>query len=94
MSCHSLKIETGRYTRPKTNVEDRKCLVCEVVEDEHHTLFKCKAHRIIRSHYEDVLLTYDNVQKLFNPDSVDSAMRISSYLKAIETNMKDLDMIN
>lgn len=94
LSCHSLKIETGRYTRPKTNVEDRKCLVCEVVEDEHHTLFKCKAHRIIRSHYEDVLLTYDNVQKLFNPDSVDPAMRISSYLKAIKTNMKDLYMIN
>ena len=37
-SSHSLHIETGRYTRPKTPVEGRKCTCREVVEDELHFL--------------------------------------------------------
>lgn len=43
-SSHSLQIETGRYTRPKMAVEDRKCTCSEVVEDECHFLTECKLY--------------------------------------------------
>ena len=43
LSSHRLEIETGRYTRPKTDAEKRHCFYCkflgkEVVEDEIHFL--------------------------------------------------------
>ena len=45
-SSHTLKIETGRYTRPKTPPEDRICPHCNshAVEDEQHFLIKCSLY--------------------------------------------------
>ena len=41
-SSHTLAIEHGRYTRPKTKIEDRKCPFCpDIVEDEKHFLIQC-----------------------------------------------------
>ena len=40
-SCHTLMIERGRYTKPPTNISDRKCPKCGVVEDEVHFLTQC-----------------------------------------------------
>ena len=37
-SSHTLKIERGRYTIPKTPVSDRLCRTCNVTEDEIHFL--------------------------------------------------------
>jgi hypothetical protein len=42
ISSHRLKIERGRYTRPKTSRSERLCLVCNTVEDEVHFLLDCK----------------------------------------------------
>jgi hypothetical protein len=44
ISAHKLEIERGRYTIPKTAVENRICKQCncEAVEDEEHLLIKCK----------------------------------------------------
>ena len=41
ISCHQLKIETGRYQG--TLLQDRKCECCSSgeVEDEYHFLFHC-----------------------------------------------------
>ena len=41
LSCHSLAIETGRYTRPPLPPEERVCQVCNVTEDEKHFLLQC-----------------------------------------------------
>jgi hypothetical protein len=89
-SCHKLKIETGRYTSPKTPREDRKCALCSVVDDEQHALFDCKAHRLIRRRFHDLLGKKNCVTELLNPCSIEEATMIADYLEAIEDNMKDL----
>ena len=48
-SSHTLEIERGRYTRPKTPVECRSCNVCHVIEDELHFLVDCKMHESERN---------------------------------------------
>ena len=44
-SNHKLRIETGRYTIPKTPIEDCICLKCSnsnEIEDEIHFILSCK----------------------------------------------------
>ncbi len=43
ISSHNLRIETGRYTRPKTPENERKCLYCltQAIETESHFLLNC-----------------------------------------------------
>ena len=48
LSCHQLRIETGRYERPPVPRDERLCTVCFVLEGETHTLFHCKCHIFIR----------------------------------------------
>ena len=88
LSCHKLKIETGRYTKPKTNPEDRKCVLCDVVDDERHALFDCIAHRLIRQQYAELLRTHEDVKKLLNPTSIEEATKVANYLLAVEENME------
>ena len=38
LSCHKLQIELGRHTQPKTVIDQRKCDVCNCIEDEIHFL--------------------------------------------------------
>ena len=93
LSCHPLRIEKGRYTKPKTPREDRKCLICDEVDDEKHALFVCKAHRIIREQHRDILVTCDDVTKLLNPTTILDATRTACYLQAVEDNMKELGIV-
>ena len=46
-SAHSLGIERGRYTKPKTPAEKRICNVCDhkAVEDEFHFLIQCPLYQ-------------------------------------------------
>ena len=41
-SCHSLKVERGRYTNPITPLERRLCFVCREIEDEIHLIMHCQ----------------------------------------------------
>ena len=45
-----LRIETGRYERPKKSEEERKCKQCrdDVTESEIHFLLHCSRHNILR----------------------------------------------
>ena len=94
LSSHKLKIETGRFSRPFTQREDRKCILCNVLEDEVHALYKCRAHRLIREKYKH-LFNEDNreIQQLLNPTSHDDTISLAVYLEEIEENMKDLEMM-
>ncbi|CAC5370074.1 unnamed protein product [Mytilus coruscus] len=48
--CLPLAIETGRYTKPKTLLNDRKCKYCTVdcVEDEKHVVMHCEFYSDLR----------------------------------------------
>ena len=43
LSAHNLAIETGRYTKPKTPINNRTCLYCKnhLIENEIHFLLEC-----------------------------------------------------
>ena len=49
ISAHRLRIELGRYTRPKTLVEDRKCELCKSdIENEMHFVLDCSLYKTER----------------------------------------------
>ena len=43
-SSHTLEVERGRYTNPKTPLNDRLCSLCGIIEDEAHFLVGCKSY--------------------------------------------------
>ena len=88
LSSHKLKIETGRYTKPKTDPQERKCTLCDVIDDERHAMFECIAHRLIRQQYTELLQTRNSVKKMLNPTSIEEATKVANYLSAIEENME------
>ena len=47
-SSHTLAIEYGRYTRPKTKFEDRNCSFCHILDDERHFLIECNINQTER----------------------------------------------
>ena len=77
LSAHSLAIETGRYSKPKTEIDKRICLYCKVVEDEYHFLFNCNIYSTERSVFVNDLSTFSHVP--FFP-SDDNFTLLMSYL--------------
>ncbi|MCG8045176.1 MAG: reverse transcriptase family protein [Candidatus Thiodiazotropha taylori] len=52
VSAHRLEVEAGRWTKPnKTPLENRKCRICNVLEDEYHFLFECVLYQELRKQY-------------------------------------------
>ena len=58
ISAHTLAIERGRYTIPKTPLHDRKCGHCTLkeIEDEHHFLLECPKYEKLRDKFESAAL--------------------------------------
>ena len=59
LSSHSLKVETGRWSR--INHEDRLCDCGEAVEDEFHVLFSCAKTEDVRRKFGIDVRLYENV---------------------------------
>ena len=94
LSSHKLRIETERYTIPKTLVTSRLCKICGVIEDEHHAIYICNAHRLTREKFKNKIdFEHDNLTKLLNLGSVDDATYLAKFLTEIEKNMEKLDMM-
>ena len=52
LSSHRLEVEVGRWVKPnKIPYEDRKCQVCNVLEDEFHFLLECPLNTDLRKIY-------------------------------------------
>ena len=63
LSALPLRNETGRYERPRLDVNDRLCLVCKdgiSVEDEEHLLFHCEKYSALRQEWKIRTSTPDN----------------------------------
>ena len=50
-SSHALEVERGRYTKPNTNICERLCPVCNVIEDEINFLANCKLYAAERTNF-------------------------------------------
>ena len=45
-----VQIESGRWARPNAiPIHDRKCLECNVVEDEYHFVLECNMYTDLRT---------------------------------------------
>ena len=64
-SSHMLHIEKGRYTRPKTPLNERLCYSCHCIEDELHLVTACSINveerRILFSKVADKYRGFDNL---------------------------------
>ena len=65
-SCHKLHIERGRYTRPKTDIENRICSHCDgnCIEDEEHFINKCTRYNELRHNFFESVFTSDHIRTL------------------------------
>ena len=89
LSNHRLHVETGRYTIPKTPRENRSCLSCGILEDEHHAIFVCPMYSHIRLRYRSLLERNTSVMIMLNP-SIDDAQPVARLLMDIEACRENL----
>ena len=92
LSCHDLRIETGRYQRPFIPRENRLCSICFVLEDETHALFICKANQFIRQQFQNLIIKYPSLETILNPSNIHDAEKIAKYIRDIEKNRTVLKM--
>lgn len=93
MSSHPLCIETGRRKNPKIPRAERVCMLCNVLEDENHAIFHCKAHDFIRVSFVDYLSENNSVMKFLDPQSHGDVKIVADFLRKIEKNMDQLGMV-
>ena len=62
LMSHRLRIETGRWTRPKTPIERRLCR-CGMIQTEEHALLHCPLTAHLRS---DFINEFSDIYSLFN----------------------------
>ena len=52
VTSHKLLIEAGRWVKPvKIPVDDRKCAICNKLEDEYHFVLECSIYVDLRKQY-------------------------------------------
>ena len=53
ISCHKLRVETGRYGRNRLERHERRCEVCHSldIEDEYHFVCICEKYKTLRKRY-------------------------------------------
>ena len=52
VASHRLSIETGRWHKPQQiHLKDRKCIVCNVLEDEYHFILECCLNEGLRKKF-------------------------------------------
>ena len=68
-------------------------MICNVLEDEEHAIYKCIAHINIHNRSAQLLADYPNIKLLLNPMKEEDIYKIAKFLKEIEKNMETLKMI-
>ena len=88
LSFTKLAIETGRYTSTPRN--ERLCQLCDVVEDETHAIFHCKAYIEIRQQFIELLASNPTTKDILNPADKNTAIQVGKLLKLIEKRRASL----
>ena len=73
VSSHRLRVETGRWTFPKTPFEERICVYCDrgEVDNELHCITKCKLTEANRHSLYTIIGGFDSSFSLLNNDQQD-----------------------
>ena len=80
-----LTVETGRYSKPPTPLEDRTCPFCtDIVEDEIHFLINCKV-------YSDLRFTFFQTVISFN-ETFESNTDLENFLYIIQLDALQLNL--
>jgi len=93
-SSHILRIETGRWKKPvKEPLEERKCTVCNALDDEYHFMLECKLHNELRAQYIPTLYRINpsmyKFVNLFQTNDVNLLRTICVYVyKAMKTRLE------
>lgn len=66
LSCHSLRVETGRHCHPKIPAEQRYCDICKskTVEDEFHFIMSCPVYNNERTEFLNKLCSMSTIDTL------------------------------
>ena len=86
VSSHKLEVEAGRWTKPnKTPLENRKCKLCNVLEDEYHFVLECDLYKELRKKYiKRYYWQRPNMMKLIElvtSENNNTIKRLSVYLE-------------
>ena len=82
-SNHSLRIETGRYQIPPLPRSERKCKICDIMEDEKHVIFNCLVYNTIRQSFR--ILFSDNISvSSFLEPPVTNLNMVATFLHGVE----------
>ena len=100
MSAHPLAIETGRYSRPFIQADQRFCKYCpNIVENEMHFVLRCTGLSAIRDKYTNLMNNKNRlseeefIKTLLNPKTLQEAKIICTFLKEMFLK-RDIDFKN
>ena len=85
MSSHRLRIEFGRWTRPRsTPINERICSMCNVLEDEFHFIFECPLYFHLRVKYiKKYYWKHPSMMKLIELCKTDNVIEIKNFSKYV-----------
>ena len=84
LSALPIRIETGRYERPKLDEKDRLCLTCNeanFVENENHFVFVCSNFNDLRTPWLDKIVKDENFNNLSVADKFNCIFNSKDNLK-------------
>merc|ERR1712030_238928 len=85
LGCLELRIETGRYSRPRLPAEARICTACrnqnKSHENEDHFLFICDTYKMERKSWLENLIIPDNFSILPLENRFDLVLNDSNNVK-------------
>ena len=85
LGCLEIRIETGRYARPRLPEEARICQICQnqgqTKEDEVHFLFKCETYENERSAWLSSLLKPENFSILPSNEKLKTVLNCDQNVK-------------
>merc|ERR1712240_233586 len=94
-SAHTLRIESGRYTRPVTPISERKCIYCEddEIDDERYFVLQCVMSRMRVLHPQFDLMSHDEkLMFILCPPTPDLTKCVSKYLGIMSDIRREIDL--
>ena len=82
---HRLRVETGRWERPRLPRQERICLRCESgdVDDEHHLVFDCPAVQELREEHAGLFAASEDLRSFLEQESLQVAAFVSAGFAAV-----------